>query len=212
MSQSRFRSTSRSHRLLRIVGVDDGPFSARRRGLAKTILVAVLLEGPKIIDLRVGTIEVDGVDAHRILLSLLNTLSYNVVMLSGVSFGGFNLVDIKELAGRTGKPVIAVIRERPNNKAVQDALREHFEDWRSRWRVVENAGRLYSCKPVAEEPRLYFEVRGASPVFARRVIASASFISRLPEAVRVAGIVAKGLRARSSFYEIDQANLQGLQI
>lgn len=212
MSQSRFRSTSRSQRLLRIVGVDDGPFSARRGRLARTILVAVLLEGPRITDLRVGTIEVDGVDVHRVLLSLLNTLSYDVVMLSGVSFGGFNLVDIKELAVRTGKPVIAVIRERPNNKAVRGALRKHFEDWRRRWRVVENAGPLYSCRPVAEEPRLYFEVRGASPVFARRVIASASLISRLPEPVRVAGIVAKGLGARLTFYEIDQANLQGLQI
>lgn len=196
MSQSRFRNTSQ--RLLRIVGVDDGAFSVRSGRVGRTVLVAVLLEGPRITDLRVGTIEVDGVDAHRVLLVLLDTLSYDVVMLSGISFGGFNLIDIKQLARRTGKPVIAIIREKPNEEAVRDALRKHFDDWRRRWRVVEHAGPLYSCKPVAEEPRLYFEVGGASPAFARRVIASSSLISRLPEPVRVAGILAKGLRVFSA--------------
>jgi hypothetical protein len=174
--------------------VDDGAFSVRRGRGGRTVLVAVLLEGPRIIDIRVGTIELDGVDAYRVLLSLLNALSYDVVMLSGVSFGGFNLIDIKELAGRTGKPVIAVIGERPNNRAVRAALCKHFRDWRRRWRAIDDAGPLYSCKPLVEEPRLYFEVRGGSPAFAREVIASSSLISRLPEPVRAAGILAKGLR------------------
>jgi hypothetical protein len=174
--------------------VDDGTFSGRRQGVGSTVLVAVLLEGPRILGVRVGTIEVDGIDAPETLLSLLSTLHYDVVMLSGVSFGGFNLINIKELALNTGKPVIAVIREKPNNKAVRDALRKHFADWRLRWSTVKDAGPLYSCKPLAEEPRLYFEVRGSSPSFARRIIASSSLISRLPEPVRVAGILARGLR------------------
>jgi hypothetical protein len=178
--------------------VDDGAFSVRRGRVGRTVLVAVLLEGPRIIDLRVGTIEVDGVDAYPVLLSLLSALSYDVVMLSGVSFGGFNLIDVKELARRTGKPVIAVIGERPNNRAVRAALCKHFHDWRRRWRVIEDAGPLYSCKPLAEEPKLYFEVRGASPAFARGVIVSSSLISRLPEPVRAAGILAKGLRVFSA--------------
>jgi len=118
-------------------------------------------------------------------------------MLSGISFAGFNLVDIKLLARRVGKPVIAVIRERPDNKAVRDALRKHFVDWRQRWRAVKNAGRIHSCRPLADEPRLYFEVRGCSPASARKIILSSSTISRLPEPVRVAGLLAKGLRGGS---------------
>jgi endonuclease V-like protein UPF0215 family len=118
-------------------------------------------------------------------------------MLSGISFGGFNLVDMKRLARSSGRPIIAVIREKPSNKAVYDALRKHFTDWRQRWRIVQNAGPLYSCKPLAREPRLYFEVRGLSPALARRVIVPSCLISRLPEPVRVAGILAKGLGAFS---------------
>ena len=193
MSRSRFRSTSQ--RPPRIVGVDDGAFYGRKELVRKTTLLVALLEGPQILELRLGAIEVDGTDANQVLRSLLGSLSYDVVMLSGISFGGFNLVDMKRLARSTGKPVIAVIREKPNNKAVQAALRKHFADWRRRWRIVQDAGPLYSCKPLAKEPRLYFEVRGGSPALARRVIVSSSLISRLPEPVRVAGILAKGLGA-----------------
>jgi hypothetical protein len=173
------------------VGVDGGAVSGGRQG--KTVLVAVLLEGARVLDLRLGTIDVDGLDARRILVSLLNTLSYDFVMLSGVSFAGFNLVDIRLLARKVGKPVIVVIREKPNNKAVRDALRKHFDDWMERWSAVKDAGALYSCKPLADEPKLYFEVRGGPPNLARRVIVSSSTISRLPEPIRVAGIIAKGL-------------------
>ncbi|HXZ90676.1 MAG TPA: DUF99 family protein [Candidatus Dormibacteraeota bacterium] len=188
--QNRFRSSSR--RLHRIVGVDGGAVSGGRQG--RTVLVAALLEGPRIIDVRLGEIEVDGRDAQRVLLSLLSTLSYDFVMLSGVSFGGFNLVDIKLLARKVGKSVIAVIREKPDNKAVRDALRKHFDDWKQRWRAVKDAGRLYSCKPLVDEPKLYFEVGGGSPALAKKVIIASSTISRLPEPVRVAGILARGLR------------------
>jgi hypothetical protein len=177
--------------LLRIVGVDGGAVSGGREG--STVLVAVLLQGPRVLDLRVGKIDVDGLNAQRVLVSLLRTLSYDFVMLSGVSFAGFNLVDIKLLARKVGRPVIAVIPEKPNNKAVRDALRTHFDDWVRRWSAVKDAGRLYSCKPLPNEPKLYFEVKGASPDLARRVIVSSSIISRLPEPVRVAGILAKGL-------------------
>jgi len=178
--------------MLRIVGVDDGLVSSGRQG--RTVLVLVLLEGPRILELRLGEIEVDGVDAQRILISLLGTLSYDIVMLSGVSFAGFNLVDLKLLARKVRKPVIAVVRERPDNRAVRNALRKQFGDWKERWKVVKDAGRLYSCKPLADEPKLYFEVGGCSPASARRIIVSSSTVSRLPEPVRVAGLIAKGIR------------------
>jgi endonuclease V-like protein UPF0215 family len=86
-----------------------------------------------------------------------------------------------------------VIGQKPNSKAVRVALRRHFEDWKLRWGIVKNAGSLYGCKSLPTEPRLCFEVRGASPGFARRIIAASCFISRLPEPVRAAGILARGL-------------------
>ena len=180
---------------LRIVGVDDGTIPVIRRPKQSALLVAALLQGSTISDIRLGRIEVDGRDANRILNSLLRNLRFDVVMLSGISFGGFNLVDIHQLNRSTRKPVIAISRETPDNAAVRRALRKHFSDWEERWRIVQNAGRLYAFKPLPHEPKLYFEVNGAAPSFAKKAIASAAIISRLPEPIRVAGILARGLSA-----------------
>ena len=48
-------------------------------------------------------------------------------------------------------------------------------------------------RPLKDEPKLYFEVKGATPDFARRVISRTAVISRLPEPIRVARIIVKGL-------------------
>ncbi len=192
MSRSRFKNTKRD---LRIVGVDDGAFPARKNAKDHALLAAVLLQNSRILVVRVDRIQVDGRDANRVLTTILKRLRFDAVMLSGISFGGFNIVDIAELVRSTQKPVIAIIGGRPDNAAVRRALRKHFTDWRERWEMVRNAGRLYAFKPFPQEPKLYFEVKGASPSFAKKAIASAATISRLPEPIRVAGILARGLGA-----------------
>lgn len=179
--------------------MDDGAFPAGKKLKRHALLAAVLFHNSNISAVRLGRVEVDGRDANQVLASILKTVRFNVVMLSGISFGGFNLVDIAELARSTRKPVIAISGEKPDNAAVRRALRKHFSDWQERWRMVLNAGRLYAFKSLPEEPKLYFEVKGASPYFAKQVIASAATISRLPEPIRVAGIIARGL-------SIDQAH------
>ncbi len=190
MSRSLFRNTNPK---LRVVGVDDGAFPARRSGKRHAILAAVLFDNLHISALRVGLIEVDGRDATHVLESLLRGIRFHVVMLSGISFGGFNLIDIAHLARATRRPVIAISGEKPDNAAVLKALRTHFWDWEERWRIVRSAGRPHSFKPHPKEPQLYFEITGGSSALARKMIASAAIISRLPEPIRVARILARGL-------------------
>jgi endonuclease V-like protein UPF0215 family len=180
---------------IRVVGVDDGAFPPNKRRIRRTLLVAVLFEGLRISSVRIGSIQVDGTDAQPVLLSLLRPIRFDVTMLSGISFAGFNLVDMDKLQHRTGKPVIAVTGDKPDNNAVRRALLDHFDDWKDRWRAVVAAGRLYSCKPLKEEPKLYFEAKGESVAFARKIIKSTAAISRLPEPIRVARILARGLSA-----------------
>ena len=153
----------------------------------------MLFGGSRILDVRVGQIQVDGRDANNVLASLLSPLTFHVILLSGISFGGFNLVDISQLARRMRLPVIAIIGEKPDNASVRKALRAHFGDWKERWDIVRATGELHSTKPLPDEPKLYFEVRGATPEFAKRVITSTAAISRLPEPIRVARILARGL-------------------
>jgi len=178
---------------MRIVGVDDGTFHPNKKVRQCTLLVAVLFHNLRISGVRVGRIEVDGRDANKVLTSLLKGLRYEMVMLSGITFGGFNVVDIGTLSKDLHKPIIAITGELPNNDAVRRALREHFVDWKDRWRMIRSAGKIYSYAPLQKEPRLYFEVKGATAVFAKKAIRSTATISRLPEPIRVAGILARGL-------------------
>jgi endonuclease V-like protein UPF0215 family len=187
---NRYRSTIHD---MRIVGLDDGAFHPSKKMKHSTLLVAVLFHKLRLLDIRVGRIEVDGRDANKVVTSLLRRLRYDAAMLSGISFGGFNVVDIAKLSKDLQRPVIVITGERPHNERVKKALREHFVDWRNRWRMVRSAGRIYSFAPLRNEPRLYFEVRGATSLFAKKAIASTARISRLPEPVRVARIVARGL-------------------
>ena len=173
--------------------MDGGPLSARREAGGYAIIVAVLLRGSVISTVRLGRIEVDGTDANSVLRELLGEMAYDVAMLSGISFAGFNLIDIDQLSRSTSKPVIAVIGEKPNNVSVRKALRKHFDDWERRWRIVRHAGPLYSFKPLPNESRLYYEVKGSSSEYAKAVIASSALVSRLPEPLRVAGLLAKNL-------------------
>jgi endonuclease V-like protein UPF0215 family len=189
--QNRFRRTDPLD--LKIVGVDDGAFSPTKTIGERALLLAVLFRRSHIQKIRMSTVEVDGTDAKTILKSLVRKLRYDLIMLSGISFAGFNIIDISELTHDLQKPVIVISGEKPDNRAVRKALKDHFVDWRSRWDDVRSAGKLYACKPLKDEPKLYFEVKGATPDFARRVISRTAVISRLPEPIRVARILAKGL-------------------
>ena len=176
-----------------VVGVDDGAFVPHNRRAQSTVLVAVLFTNLTVGAIRVGRITVDGLDATSVLISMLRGLQFDVVLLSGVSFGGFNLISLSRLNTELGKPVIAISGKRPENELVRKALKAHFKDWKERMRIVRASGRIYSVKPLGEEPTLFFEVKGAKPDFARHIIRSYAKISRLPEPVRAAGILAKGL-------------------
>jgi endonuclease V-like protein UPF0215 family len=178
---------------LKIVGVDDGAFSASKGVGERALLLAVLFRRSNIQAVRMGTIEVDGSDGQTVLKSLIRSLSSDLVMLSGISFAGFNTIDISKLAHELKKPVLAISGEKPDNRAVRKALKDHFVDWEKRWSSIRSAGKLYTCRPLKDEPKLYFEVMGATPGFGNIVVSKTAVISRLPEPIRVARIMAKGL-------------------
>jgi endonuclease V-like protein UPF0215 family len=182
-------------REFRVVGVEDGGFSRKLqgRGIQKALFICTLLRGTWINDLQTDTVNVDGLDATEKLTSMLRQWSFDAVMLAGVSFAGFNLVDPTSVFEEFGNPVIVISRTKPNNIAVKKALHRHFEDWRIRWRVFEKLGSVYEVVSMPAEPPVYVEVVGAELDWARRLIRATSVCCRVPEPVRVARLVARGL-------------------
>ncbi|NIO44111.1 MAG: DUF99 family protein, partial [Candidatus Aenigmarchaeota archaeon] len=96
----RFRAIKKE---IRIVAWDDGPFKFKSKG--KDILVGVIFRGGQFIDGLLKTeIEIDGLDAtKKIIEKVLKTKhkDLRIIMLDGITFAGFNTVDIKEIYEKT---------------------------------------------------------------------------------------------------------------
>lgn len=187
-------STNSNSSTRSIIGIDDGPFKPKRDAKAGFApLVAAWLRGPHLYRLSLGRITVDGLDATGEALRLLKGSHGIPVLLSGVTFGGFNLIDPHVIQRRYTAPVVVVVGARPNNRAVKRALVKHFPDWRKRWQIIKSLGPLHRVQTVRDEPPLFFESFGCTPLEARRILSSSAYVSRVPEPVRVAGLLASGL-------------------
>ena len=143
------------------------------------------------LDLRVVPITVDGLDADVNIVNILKDWEIDVIILGGATFAGFNVVDAEYVYRETGKPIIVYMSKYSDMDATLNALRKHFPDWRERWRRYEALGMIHELK-IGEHPSIYFEVVGGSVGFAERVLREQAIHSRMPEALRLAGLIAKG--------------------
>ena len=178
------------------IGIEDGPFLRGRVENDQAPLVAVRLRGPHLLTVRAGRITVDGLDGTERALEMLRHFQITrktPILLAGVSFAGFNLIDPHVLHRTFSNPILIVTGSRPNNKAVKQALVRHFKDWRHRWRIISSLGTLHSVRTIPRENPLYYEAFGCQPVEARKILRSWALLSRFPEPLRVAGMVARGL-------------------
>ncbi len=184
----------------RCIGIDDGPFPPKTDDKVRHApLLAAWLKGPHLHQLRTEWITVDGLDATGKAQFLLKGSVHVSVLLSGVTFGGFNLIDPWKIQKLSKAPVIVVIRSRPDNRAVKRALSRHFPDWKERWDLIRSLGPLHMVRTMASEGPVFFERFGCSTRDAALVLKSWAFVSRIPEPLRVAGIVASGLFSSEPF-------------
>ena len=92
-----------------------------------------------------------------------------------------------------GKPIIIVSRAKPNNETVKRALRAHFEDWKTRWAILEKLGSVHKAVTLFGKRPVYLETVRADVEWASRLVCGLAFWGRLPEPLRVAGLIARGL-------------------
>ncbi len=143
------------------------------------------------LDLRVVPITVDGLEAGVNIVNILMDWEIDVIILGGATFAGFNVVDVKYIYREIEKPIIVYMSKYPDMDATLNALRKHFSDWREKWRRYKGLGRIHELK-IGEHPSIYFEVVGGSVGFAENVLREQAIHGRMPEALRLAGLIAKG--------------------
>ena len=192
MEEKRFRSVKRE---IRVLGVDDGVFVPQKRG--KALIVGVVYRGGLWLDGVMHTeIEVDGLDATEKIASMIKSSPHyaqlRVIMLNGLTFAGFNIVDIKRLYGETGLPVIVVSREKPNLNEIKKAL-EKLPHKEKRWKMIENAGKLLEVNVRNTGSFIYVQLAGLNEKDARKIVRITSTRSNIPEPLRVAHLIASGI-------------------
>ena len=182
---------------IRVIGVDDGVFTPRSK--ESVIVVGVVFRGGYWLDGVMHTrVKVDGFDATEKIASMIvdspHRKQLRVIMLYGITFAGFNVVDIKGLSMKTGLPVIAVTREKPNIKKVRAALK-NLPKSEERWRAIVNAGESFEVATRSEDAKVFMQVFGVPVEDAVRILRLTSTRSNVPEALRVAHLVASGVSA-----------------
>ena len=192
MSYKRFRSIKPE---IRVLGVDDGVFIPHSKGLVD--VVGVVFRGGYWLDGVMRTeVEVDGLDGTEKIASMIiespHYKQLRIIMLSGITLAGFNVVDIKELYNKTGLPVIAITRVTPNMKEIEQAI-ERLPEKEKRWRAIQNAGEIIKVQTREEEEPIYMQIAGIEREDAEKIVKITSTRSNIPEPLRVAHIIASGL-------------------
>jgi len=178
---------------IRILGVDDGKFVPHTQG--SVIVVGVVFRGGGSIDGVMHThVAIDGFDATEQLTSMINSSPHRkqlrLVMLNGITFAGFNVVDIKKLNLETKLPVIALTRDKPDLEAVRKAI-SNLPKSEERWKTILAAGDIYEVHCMGK--KIYMELSGISLADAQEVVELTSTSSRFPEPLRVAHLIASGI-------------------
>lgn len=180
---------------IRVLGVDDGQFASHSH--EQVPVVGVVFRGGYWLDgFMCTTVTVDGLDSTDKLTAMIvespHYRQLRVVVLNGITFGGFNIVDIQALHRQTQLPIIVVTQKKPNLTEVHDAL-NHLPDAEERWRRVQCAGEIWTVAARAGKQKVYIEVAGVSVDLAQEILKLTSTRSNIPEALRVAHLVASGL-------------------
>jgi len=132
----------RTKRFSNVIGFDDAPFPRGHRGPVK--VVGAVFAHQRLDGVLVGEIEKDGNDATRQLVHLVSHSKFyrhaRLIMLQGITMGGFNVVDIIGLHRHLDLPVLVVARRPPDREAIRRALVQHLPGGREKWDLIEAAG------------------------------------------------------------------------
>jgi len=184
---------------IRVLGIDDGAFTPHSS--EQVGVVGVVFRGGHWLDGFMHTrVQVDGMDATEKLAQMIvespHYKQLRVIMLSGITLAGFNVVDIAALHSKVKLPIIAVTRDKPGFEDIRKALR-HLPQTEDRWEAIEKAGRVIEVRTHEGEAPVYMHAVGISVEMAKRILRSTSTRSNIPEPLRVAHIVASGLGNRN---------------
>ena len=178
-----------TRRFSHVVGFDDAPFEREHRG--DVLVVGAVFAGGRLDGVLSCKVRRDGANATTALATCVSGsrfhLQLHAILLQGIAFAGFNVVDIQALHAAVQLPVLVVARRRPNLSAIRRALLDHVRGGARKWKLIEAAGTM---EPMCG---LHVQRAGISSVEARALLERLLIHSRMPEPLRTAHLIAAGV-------------------
>ncbi len=174
----------------RVIGIDDAPFDKFDPVNKQVKIIGTVYRGGNYMDGVVSTeVEKDGDDATVKLIQMINNCKFKpqlqAIFLDGIAVAGFNVINAKTLSEKTGLPVIVIVREKPNLESFCQALRN-----------LDMERKISLVKQMPEPVKVnnvYAQLVNIGREEAEEFINVCSPNSDIPEAIRVAHIIASGI-------------------
>lgn len=178
---------------VRILGVDDAAFTFDDE---TTALIGTMFRGGNEIEGVIRRdITVDGFDVTDTVLDMVTESRHRdqiqVVILDGITFAGFNIVDIHEIAETADVGVIAVSRNQPDLDRIRNGL-EHVDRPKKRLEIIKNTGD--AREHHSDNGVIYFQHSGISEEQTHEVLEVSRRRGLIPEPVRVSHMIAGALK------------------
>jgi hypothetical protein len=172
-----------------VIGIDDGPF---RKGQREPVpIVAVVMEGALLVEgIAIGSFPVDAEGATDYLAGWIASLRWHpalqAILLGGVTIAGLGIVDIAELSRRLSLPVISTTRRGTGRSDLAGALRA--AGLAERLPILE---RIPPSRPV--RGGIHIASAGTSEADADEIVRSTLHVSKVPQPIRVAHLIAAAI-------------------
>jgi uncharacterized protein len=177
-----------------VIGIDDAPFDRAHRGDVR--IVGAVFAGGRLEGVLSSKVRRDGANATRRIAAMVNASRFSdslqAVLLQGIAFAGFNVVDIHRLHELLGLPVLVVARKAPDFEAIRHALHARVSGGARKWRLIERAGMM---EPMEN---LWVQRVGMTEAGARALLREHARHGHLPEPLRTAHLIAGGVTVGES--------------
>lgn len=168
---------------IRSIGFDDAPFSKME---ALVNIAGIVCANTRFEGMLWGKITRDHTDATDTLIHLFGSSKFyqqvHVVLLDGLAFGGFNLIDLPLLTQAIQRPCIVVMRKQPDLEAIDKALK-NFDDYEYRIELIKKAGKIHNID------NFYFQVIDEDPIIVAKVLQKITDQGYVPEPLRLAHLI-----------------------
>ena len=176
---------------IRILGIDDASFNKEQDDV---LTIGVFFRGGSFLDgVLTTTVRRDGDDATVKIIGMVNRSKFRsqlqAILLDGIAFGGFNVVNIDGIAQHTGSPAVTVIRRFPDFTAIRATLKKLGME--EKYQLMQRAGRPH--KVTLGSGQVWIQHAGCTGEQAQQFIRLTATRSFIPEPVRVAHLIGQGI-------------------